>query len=193
MPQSSSSSKAMFAYPWLISVSLRSWKNSSFLSLCWSNLLSPREEGQVFQTKVGHLVPSDLFEAVLGGLLLLLSCRLLDLLGVARCCRAAKLLTLHAEIWSTKVCPCLDFKLLLVWKVPILSLPCFSLAPIQCCLGMSNLHVIISAALNWGGLWCKGWLFGGTGQFSLLGNCNTFPCSFVMSFIYQIGNSSVEK
>lgn len=37
-------------------------------------------------------------------------------------------------------------------KLCILSLPHFPLAPIQHCLGMSNLHVIISAVLNWGGL-----------------------------------------
>lgn len=34
-------------------------------------------------------------------------------------------------------------------KICILSLPHFPLAPIQHCLGMSNLHVIFSAALNW--------------------------------------------
>lgn len=129
--------------------------------------------------------------AVLGGLLL--SCWLWDLLGRARFCRDPEPLPLQAQIWSAEVHPWLDFKLLLLWKVPILSFPRFPLAPIQCCFGMSHLHVIISAALNWGGLWCQGWLSGGTGQFSLLGNCNIFPCCFIMSFIYQIGNSSVEK
>lgn len=111
----------------------------------------------------------------------------------ARFCRDTEPLPLQAQIWSAEVHPWLDFKLLLLWKVPILSFPRFPLAPIQCCFGMSHLHVIISAALNWGGLWCQGWLSGGTGQFSLLGNCNIFPCCFIMSFIYQIGNSSVEK
>jgi len=63
------------------------------------------KEGQVCQTKVGHLVPSDLFVAVQGGLLLLLPCWLLDLLGIVGFYRATKLMVLDAEIWSTKVYP----------------------------------------------------------------------------------------
>lgn len=56
MPQHFSSSEVMFPYAWLISVCLKSCKNSSSASLCRSNLLSPSEEEQVSQNKVPQLV-----------------------------------------------------------------------------------------------------------------------------------------
>lgn len=52
----------------------------------------------VFQSKVGYGVSSGLFVAALGGLLLGLQCRLLDLLVMAGLCRAAGLLMLHVEM-----------------------------------------------------------------------------------------------